>query len=206
MITPTDMARNMTYGREEALDALSCGVLPRQGNWSDEEYLWLTDATNRLVEFTDGFVEALPMPTLTHQLALSFLYDRFKEHVGPRGVVLFAALRVRIRQGKFREPDLVVLLNRTDKRVQDRFFFGADLVVEVVSPNGRRRDLVQKPLDYAEARIPEYWIVDPRDETITVLTLEGDAYAEHGVFASGSTATSPLLDGLEIDVRATFDA
>ena len=200
------MARTTTQDREEALDALSRGVLPHQGNWSDEDYLWLTDATNRLVEFTDGLVEALPMPTSTHQLALSFLYDRFKEHVGPQGVVLFAALRVRIRQGKFREPDLVVLLNRADERVQDRFFFGADLVVEVVSPKGRRRDLVEKPLDYAEAKIPEYWIVDPRDETITVLTLEGDAYTEHGVFARGSTATSPLLDGLEIDVRATFDA
>ena len=196
----------MTYAREEALDALSCGVLPRQGNWSDEDYLWLTDATNRLVEFTDGFVEALPMPTLTHQLALSFLYERFKEHVGPRGVVLFAALRVRIRQGKFREPDLVVLLSRADERVQDRFFYGADLVVEVVGPNGRRRDLVQKPLDYAEASIPEYWIVDPQEETITVLTLEGDAYTEHGVFARGGTATSPLLPGFEIDVGAVFDA
>ena len=206
MLAPTDMARNMTYGREEALDALSCGVLPRQGNWSDEDYLWLTDATNRLVEFTDGFVEALPMPTLTHQLALSFLYDRFKQHVGPGGVVLFAALRVRIRPGKFREPDLVVLLNRADRRVQDRFFFGADLVVEVVSPNGRRRDLVQKRLDYAEAGIPEYWIVDPRDHMILVLTLEGDAYTEHGVFARGSTATSPLLQDFEINVDAVFDA
>ena len=29
---------------------------------------------------------------------------------------------------------------------------------------------------------------------------------QDGVFARGSTATSPLLDGLEIDVRATFDA
>ena len=206
MLAPTDMARNMTYGREEALDALSCGVLPRQGNWSDEDYLWLTDATNRLVEFTDGFVEALPMPTLTHQLALSFLYDRFKQHVDPGGVVLFAALRVRIRPGKFREPDLVVLLNRADRRVQDRFFFGADLVVEVVSPNGRRRDLVQKRLDYAEAGIPEYWIVDPRDHMILVLTLEGDAYTEHGVFARGSTATSPLLQDFEINVDAVFDA
>lgn len=200
------MTRNATQDPEEALDALSRGVLPRQGNWSDEDYLWLTDETNRLVEFTDGFVEALPMPTSTHQLALSFLYDRFKEHVGPGGVVLFAALRVRIRQGKFREPDLVVLLDRADERVQDRFFLGADLVVEVVSPNGRRRDLVQKPLDYAEAGVPEYWIVDPQGQTIIVLTLEGDAYTEHGVFARGATATSPLLQGLEIDVGAVFDA
>ncbi|MYE22806.1 MAG: Uma2 family endonuclease [Gammaproteobacteria bacterium] len=196
----------MTYAREEALDALACGALPRQGKWSDEDYLWLTDETNRLVEFTDGFVEALPMPTSTHQTVLAYLFDCFREHVKPRGKVLFAALRVRIRQGKFREPDLLVLQDRDDPRFQDRFWLGADLVVEVVSPKGRRRDFVQKPLDYAEAGIPEYWIVDPRDETITVLTLDGDAYTEHGVFEPGGTATSPFLQGLEIDVGAVFDA
>ena len=197
----------MTYARQQALDDLSCGVLPRQGKWSDEDYLWLTDATNRLVEFTDGFVEALPMPTVAHQLILALLHDRFREHIVPLGgIALFAAVRARIRSGKFREPDLVVLLDRDDDRVQDRFLFGADLVVEVVSPDGRRRDLVEKPLDYAEAGIPEYWIVDPRAETITVLALGGDAYREHGVFRRGALATSPLLEGLEVDVAATFDA
>lgn len=201
------MARNMTYAPEAALDALACGALPRQGRWSDEDYLWLTDDTHRLVEFTDGFVEALPMPTIAHQLTLAYLYDRFREHIVPLGgITLFAAVRTRIRPGKFREPDLVVLRDRNDDRVQNRFLFGADLVVEVVSPKGRRRDLVQKPLDYAEAGIPEYWIVDPREETITVLTLEGDAYTEHGAFGRGGTATSPLLQGLEIDVGVVFDA
>ena len=94
MIAATDLAQNMTYAQDEALDALSCGALPRQGKWSDEDYLWLTDETNRLVEFTDGFVEALPMPTSKHQTVLAFLYDRFKEHIAPvGGIVLFAALR-----------------------------------------------------------------------------------------------------------------
>ena len=124
----------MTYAREEALDALACGALPRQGKWSDEDYLWLTDETNRLVEFTDGFVEALPMPTSTHQTVLAYLFDCFREHVKPRGKVLFAALRVRIRQGKFREPDLLVLQDRDDPRFQDRFWLRADVVVEVVGP------------------------------------------------------------------------
>ena len=68
------------------------------------------------------------------------------------------------------------------------------------------RDLVEKRFDYAEAGIPEYWIVDPRDETITVLVLEGDAYVEQGAYARGDMATSPLLDGFAADVAAVFDA
>ena len=68
-------------------------------------------------------------------------------------------------------------------RNQDRFWLGADVVVEVVSPDDPGRDLVVKRADYAEAAIPEYWIVDPRVETVTVLTLAGGAYVEHGVFS-----------------------
>ena len=50
---------------QEALHALLREVLPPQGRWSDEEYLWLTDRCNRLIEFTDGHVQELPMPTFT---------------------------------------------------------------------------------------------------------------------------------------------
>ena len=48
---------------QAALDALLGELLPRQGCWSDEGYLWLTDHGNRLVEFTDGRIEELPKPT-----------------------------------------------------------------------------------------------------------------------------------------------
>ena len=71
----------------------------------------------------------------------------------------------------FREPDLLLLRDRADTRCQDRYWLGADLVAEVISPDNPDPDLVEKRADYAEAGIPEYWVVDPRDETIRVLTL-----------------------------------
>ena len=192
---------------QDALATLLCDILPPQGAWSDEAYLWLTDHTNRLIEFSDGCVQELPMPTSIHQLVLAFLFRLFDDYLIPRGgVVAFSALRLRIRPGKFREPDLLLLLSRKDPRFQNRFWMGADLVVEVVSPDDPDRDLVEKRADYAEAGISEYWIADPRDATITVLALRGDAYVEHGSFARGSSARSPLLKGLAADVAAVFDA
>ena len=190
-----------------ALASLVCDVLPPQGAWSEEAYLWLTDHTRRLIEFTDGYVEELPMPTDTHQAILAYLHVLFRAYLKPRGgVVMFSALRMRIREGKFREPDLLMLRDQSDPRRQNRYWLGADLVVEVVSPDDPGRDLVAKRTDYAEGGIPEYWIVDPRDETITVLTLEGKAYVEHGVFARDEMATSARLEGFATDVSAVFDA
>ena len=192
---------------QQALNALLCEVLPPQGSWSDDAYLWLTDHSNRLIEFTDGYVEELPWPTFTHQSVLAFLYDLLRAYLKPRGgVVMVAALRLRVRPGKFREPDLLLLCDRTDRRCQDRYWEGADLVVEVVSPDKPDRDLVEKRADYAEAGIPEYWIADPRDETIRVLSLQGAAYVDHGVYRRGDTATSALLAGFAAEVSAVFDA
>ena len=194
---------------QEALDAILSDAMPSQGCWSDEHYLWLTDHTRRLVEFTDGRVEVLPMPTERHQIILLFLYRLLYAHVhdAPReGVVVTSGLRMRVREGKFREPDLLLLRDRSDSRRRDRFWLGADLVMEIVSPDDPARDLVVKRADYAEAAIPEYWIVDPRAETVTVLGLTANGYVEHGVFTRGDVATSPLLGGVTVDVAALFDA
>lgn len=192
---------------QEQLDQLVLDLLPQQGQWSEEEYLWLTDHTNRFIEFTDGYIEVLPMPTDAHQTLLASLYQvffAFLQTIG--GKVLFAPLRLRIRERKFREPDILLVRAASDPRRQNRFWLGADLVVEIVSPDRPDRDLIEKRHDYAEAQIHEYWTVDPRDETITVLRLEGGTYVDHGVFRRGALATSALLEGLTVDVTAVFDA
>ena len=178
-----------------------------QGLWTEAQYLRLTEHTRRLIEFTDGRLEVLPMPTDRHQVILGFLYRALFPLVhGSGGTVLFAALRLRIREDKFREPDLLLVRDANDARRRNDYWRGADWVAEVVSPDGRGRDTVTKRHDYAEARIPEYWIVDPIDETVTVLVLEGDGYAEHGVFRRGQHATSQCLEGFSVSVAEMFDA
>ena len=59
---------------------------------------------------------------------------------------------MQIREDKFREPDLVVLLDEDDPRGQDAYFLGADLVVEVVSPDNPERDTVEKVADYCSTK------------------------------------------------------
>jgi Uma2 family endonuclease len=182
-------------------------LLPAQGAWSEAEYLWLSEATSRLIEFTDGYIEVLPMPTEQHQTLSGLLYVAFLRHFqGEDGIVVYAPLRLRLRSGKYREPDLMLLLRADDPRRQNRYWLGANLVLEIVSADEPARDLVEKRRDYAEAAIPEYWIVNPLDRTITVLRLRDGVYAEHGVFGAGTSATSPLLPGFAIAVDDLFGA
>ena len=56
------------------------------------------------------------------------------------------------------------------------------LVVEVVSPDSVKRDYRYKRSEYAALGIPEYWIVDPLESKVCVLTLDEGLYKER-VFA-----------------------
>ena len=78
--------------------------------------------------------------------------------------------------------------------------------MEVVSADNPERDFVDKRRDYAEAAIPEYWIVDPRTETIAVLELAASEYAEHAVYRRGELAASLAIPELGVQVDDVFDA
>ncbi len=182
-------------------------LFPDQGSWSEEDFLEL-DAQR--TEFTDGVVEVLPVPTTKHHRILFLLCRMLHDFAAPDriGEVLPAGVKIRLRTGKLREPDVVFMLTEHADRITNPFWIGADLVIEVVSPDDPARDYEKKRIDYAEANVPEYWIVDPQTERILVLTLPagGAAYTVHGEFAAGASATSRLLAGFKVDVTKVFAA
>jgi Uma2 family endonuclease len=179
---------------------------PLQGAWTEDEYLELEG--NQRVEFSDGFLEFPPLPTMSHQLIVAFLYGALTAYVSARGlgVVLFAGIRVKVARRTIREPDVVYMANQHVDRIGERVWQGADLVIEVVSGSrkDRQRDFETKRLEYARGGIAEYWIVDPKEERITVLRLRGKRYVVHGEFARSGLAVSHLLDGFAVDVREVF--
>lgn len=173
-------------------------------HWSESEYLALE--TNRLIEFNNGLLEILPMPTFLHQTMAIFLVRLFQDFLGDEGVVVCAPFRMKVPGNKYREADVALLLNKNLSKFGNEFWTGADLVVEIVSPGGEKRDKIEKRVDYAAALISEYWIIDPPAETIVVLKLSSSEYIEHAKFCRGERLNSPLLPGLEIDVSAVFDS
>ncbi len=188
-------------------DGVEIDLLPLQGLWTVAQYLGLSNQTNHLIEFSDGEIEVLPMPTSSHQVILLWLYELFNVVIRQvSGKILVAPLRIQVRPGKFREPDILMLRDARDPRYQDAYWLGADVVVEIVSPDRPERDTEEKPRDYAEAGIPEYWIVNPLSDTITVLVLDSDTYVTHGIFGRGERATSNLLAGFSVSVTEVFDA
>lgn len=179
-------------------------LYPVQGSWTESDYLEL--GTNRMVEFCDGAIEVLPVPTRIHQRIVRQVFLLLQAFVSAHapGEVFFVPLPVRLRPGKYREPDIIYV--RPERGEHAGQPDGADLVIEVLSEGeaNRRRDKEIKVEEYAESGIPEYWIVDPEMRQVTVLVLDGTAYRQHGVFGPGETATSVLLPGFRASVDEVF--
>ena len=202
--------------RPASLGKPTPAMLAAVGDPPDGTPMTAAEYVGRTLEFhaelVDGRLDYRPMPDDLHARIVRFLNWELEcvLRAGYPGAALAGQdIRMRLPNGRWREPDLVALLDGEDLRRGRVFWAGADLCVEVVSPDDPDRDYVRKRADYAAAGVTEYWIVDPRDRTpgddrgraIRVLTLEGGAYRET-VYEEGETARSELLDGLTIDVSA----
>lgn len=178
---------------------------PTQGYWTEPEFLALPDPHR--FELSQGQLEVLAMPTWLHASIAFFLARLLDDFVRPRGLGLAAPapLYVRLWEGEIRQPDVVFCFHENihDRRkIQN----GADLAMEVVSEgkDNRDRDIVLKRSLYARAGIREYWIVDPLEQLISVLTLVGEEYQTAGEYKPGENAVSLLLPGFTVDVQAVF--
>ena len=89
--------------------------------------------------------------------------------------MVITGYKVRLRARKYREPDILFIKAAHRSGIKKQYCEKADLVIEVVSEKNRPHDIKKKRIEYAEAGIPEYWIIDPEEETITVLVLKSQA-------------------------------
>ena len=163
-----------------------------------------------MVELVQGVLELLPSPTEGHQRLAKRLFVALDTHVREQslGEVLFAPLSVKLQEGTFRMPDVVFMSSENAGRRGERFWHGADLIMEVLNPDDEERDVVVKVGEYARAGVPEYWLADPRDASLTVYALpeRADFYEVHGRFEGDGRATSRGLNGFGLTVSEMFDA
>ena len=79
-----------------------------------------------------------------------------------------------------------------------------DWVCEIVSPSHATHDTVTKMRLYHRAGIPHYWIVDPRDATMTVLRWSQDGYVTRLSAERGDVVRAEPFDAIEIAVGTLF--
>jgi Uma2 family endonuclease len=148
-------------------------------------------------------------PTKDHQFLMGRIYLHFELHLdgfedAPAEVYQDITTILSPELQRAVEPDLVVILSGRDDIGGVIHVEGVpDIVIEILSTD-RNHDLVFKRRIYAEAGVREYWIFDPRNDTVLPLELRGDAYAERPTLTPADTLTTPLLPGLSIPLGDIF--
>lgn len=180
----------------------------RGRRWTYEDYLGFPDDGNRY-ELIGGKVYVTPSPTTVHQRILMRLSYRIADFLEERrlGELFPAPCDVLLSKHDVVEPDLLYVAAERSEIVTDPNVKGPpDLVIEILSPTTRRRDLTAKLDLYERYRVREYWIVDPDAGEIQVRRLAGERYGLPEVHSAegGEGIESPLLPGLKVDPAEIF--
>lgn len=158
-------------------------------------------------ELIDGEFVMSPAASFRHQLVHARLFESLRRQATALklGEVLSAPFDSILSNENVVQPDILFLSPETLKRADPRLQGPPDVAIEIISKGHRARDTRKKKDLYFRFRVPEYWIVDPDKETITVLVWQDDGWSEHGVFERVETASSVVMKGVSIPVSGIFE-
>ncbi|MEL6655600.1 MAG: Uma2 family endonuclease [Bacteroidota bacterium] len=149
-----------------------------------------------------------PAPNRRHQAISSNLHYFFAGFLrGKVCKVYHAPFDVRlIRNGKDTvvQPDISVICD--EDKLDDQGCNGSpDIVVEILSPGNSQKERKEKFALYEENAIPEYWMVEPAEEFVTVYSLnEKGVYIGSKPYIDGEVIVSNALPGFSIEVADIF--
>ena len=174
--------------------------------WTFAEMVAELPESNLPTELWDGELIMSPSPSFFHQEIVLRFYDALKAWVAPRklGKVAVAPADMVLAPRRSVQPDLLFVAKERCDIIGARVNGPADLVAEVVSPESRRRDRIEKRDLYEQHGIREFWLLDPEAETVEVFVLTAGEYRLLGRWRPGETARSEILKGFTLPVGRLF--
>ncbi len=176
--------------------------LKRKLHYSD---LRATPDDGKRYELVQGDLFVTPSPSPAHQRISKRLEIVLVAYFEGRsiGEVFDAPIDLILTNQDVFVPDLLVVSCPSD--VSTRGIEGPPLlVVEILSPSTRTRDLGTKARRYAELGVRHYWIVDPERKHVGCHRLAEGAFHLLVETEGDTTLRHPDWDGLAIDLAALW--
>jgi Uma2 family endonuclease len=181
-------------------------------HYTYRDYLQFT--FDEMVEIIKGkLFKMSPGPNTAHQAISRNLSGCLFNHLKGKNCQFFSApfdviLPVKdkdfLESDRVVQPDIVVICDSA--KIQERGCFGApDWIIEILSPNTTRKDLQDKFDLYEESKVGEYWIVEPRNQTVEVFVLENNIYKRITTYVREDQVTSHTLPELTIELGDVFE-
>lgn len=121
-------------------------------------------------ELIDGIVLMSPRPNYRHQEIMGNLYLEIGNYLKGKQCKVFTGAELEINNDVI-IPDLSVICGLEDSNFQ-RYKEAPELVIEILGPSSQYTDTFTKLYKYELFGVKEYWIADPKNESITVFNFE----------------------------------
>jgi len=172
-----------------------------------KDYKSLPESETKRYELIEGELIIVPSPNEYHQRIsgrLEFILRAFVEDKN-LGRVYDAPFDVVFSKEDVVQPDILFISKARSKIITEEGIRGApDLVIEILSPATSERDQTYKKTLYARHGVREYWIVDPEEKTIEVMTLGKAGFESSGSYGKMDTMKSPVFPNLAINLSEVF--
>ncbi|MCW3490185.1 Uma2 family endonuclease [Dethiobacter alkaliphilus] len=181
---------------------------------SYDEYLDLVESSDQRYELIDGVVYLLASPGFKHQVVVNEIAGQFYNYFkGKPCRSITAPLDIRLfgHATKFEEdpnvvqPDIVVICDEEKVNEKGRYVGVPTLVVEVLSPSTKGKDLATKLHLYMRSGVSEYWVIDPDKKSITRYSFDEERDIQSmDIFGEGAVISSVVFNGLELRLDEIF--
>lgn len=182
-------------------------MLPPSGQVIAQNVRWQTFLSRNdweHVEWVEGWVVTMPGIELAHDRLNSFLrifLTAFLQAAGIDGKLFQDPVLVRLKNVNVgRAPDVMLFLPDNDAVFEHNVVIGSpDLVIEIVSPQGERRDRVEKFREYERAGVLEYWILDYQFREAAFYQLDQDGLYHRAPLDENGMYVSRVLPQLRFE-------
>lgn len=166
------------------------------------EFAALPEDNSLRYELQEGRIVVSPRPAYDHQVVSGELYVQLRSQL-PRDLAIVQELDVDLQLAtpRVRVPDLVVLSKAAARRPGMKRASDVLVCIEILSPGSIDIDSKVKPMEYADAGIPNFWLIDPRPPVITATVhhLVGSDYEESQRAEHALTVTEPCEVTVDLD-------
>jgi len=180
---------------------------------SYEDYVNLSSSSDQRYELIDGEIYLLASPGFRHQMMVNEIawhfHNYFKGHpcktlTAPLDVKLFGYATKFEEDPNVVQPDVMVICD-TDKVIDNKYEGVPTLIVEVLSPSTKGKDMAVKLQLYMKSGVREYWIVDLGSRSIMQYSFNEDRDIDKlNIINEGDIIKSSAFDGLELVIADLF--
>ena len=172
------------------------------------DYLvWSATSGNELVDGV-AYIREPPSPSRLHQEVVVELCWQVADSLkGKSGRVYIAPFDVRLpkdgaadddRIDTVVQPDILIVCDL--QKLDERGMRGApDWIAEVLSPSTASYDRTTKLRAYERAGVPEVWLIDPADRTVTIYRMTSGHYTQPIVLELRGLTAITAVPGVSID-------